>query len=75
MREGRFEDVVERMTKKGKMRPGETGEIKGAETDSERGGFLVSEQQQAREREGKERGEPWTSWQITFPRTESGALR
>lgn len=23
MREGRFEDVVERMTKKGKMRPGE----------------------------------------------------
>lgn len=61
MREGRFEDVVERMTKKGKMRPGETGEIKGAETDSERQrerGFLVSEQQQARKREGKERGEP-----------------
>ncbi len=36
MREGRFEDVVERMTKKGKMRPGETGEIKGAGTDGER---------------------------------------
>lgn len=31
---------------------GETGEIKSAEADSERGGFLVSKQQQAREREG-----------------------
>lgn len=42
MREGRVEDVVERMTKTGKMRWGggdETGEIKGAETDSERRGF------------------------------------
>lgn len=38
MRERRLEDVVERMTKTGKM-VGGTGEIKGAETDSERRGF------------------------------------
>lgn len=35
MRERRLEDVVERMTKTG----GGAGEIKGAETDSERRGF------------------------------------
>lgn len=39
MRERRLEDVVERMTKTGKMEGGGTGEIKGAETDSERRGF------------------------------------
>lgn len=44
--------------KEGKNETVETGEIKGAETDSERGGFLVSEQQQARKREGEERREP-----------------
>lgn len=44
--------------KEGKNETRETGEIKGAESDSERGGFLVSEQQQARKRDGKERGEP-----------------
>lgn len=39
--------------KEGKNETGETGEIKGAETDSGRGGFLVSEQRQARKREGE----------------------
>lgn len=47
------------MTKKGKLRQWETGEIKAAETDDEeREGFLVWHQQQAGKREGKERGEP-----------------
>ena len=46
------------MTKKGKLRQWETGEIKAAETDEEREGFLVWHQQQAGNREGKERGEP-----------------
>lgn len=35
------------------MEGGGTGEIKGAETDSERGGFWLSEQQQAEEQRGK----------------------
>lgn len=39
--------------KEGKNETGETGEIKGAETDSERGGSLVSEQRQAGKREGR----------------------
>ena len=43
MREGRVEDVVERMTKKGKMRQERLRVLR--QTDSETGGFLVSEQQ------------------------------
>lgn len=42
--------------KEGKNESGETAEIKGAETDSERGGFLASEQQQAREKKERKEG-------------------
>ena len=70
MREGRVEDVVERMTKKGKMRQERLRVLR--QTDSETGGFLVSERQGGK---GKRR-ETQTSWQITFPsnRVRSSSL-
>lgn len=51
---GRFEDVVERMTTKGeKWDQGKRERLNVQREDWERGGFLVSEQQQARKRERK----------------------
>lgn len=73
MREGRFEDVAERMTKKGKMRQGKQERLRVQRQTGrgrEREEVFLSEQAATSEgkREGEERGEPQTSWQITFPR-------
>lgn len=76
MREGRFEDVADRMTKKGgKNETGEAGEIKGEEADSEGGGFSVSEEQQQARRRRRREGSHRRHGKSLFPRTESGDLR
>lgn len=72
MREGRFKDVVEGMTKKGKIRAGNQERLRVQwQTVSEEAPPSAISRQRAVEGTGK----PYTSWQITFPRTESGVLR